>query len=147
MLDVFKHFHASVESETGRRLKCIRANNGGEYWGPFEQYCREHGIRLEKSIPKTPQHNGVAERMNHTINDMIHCMLSHAKLSKAFWGEAKRTVVDIINLSPSVPLCYDIPQRVWTRKDVSYDQSRVFGYKAFVHIPRDERSKLDTKSR
>ena len=58
VLDVFKHFHASVERETGRRLKCVRADNGGEYRGPFEQYCREHGIRLEKTVPKTPQHNG-----------------------------------------------------------------------------------------
>ena len=54
VLDVFKDFHARVERETGRKLKCIRANNGGEYRGPFEKYCREHGIKLEKTVPKTP---------------------------------------------------------------------------------------------
>ena len=53
VLDVFKDFHARVERETGRKLKCIRADNGGEYKGPFENYCREHGIKLEKTIPKT----------------------------------------------------------------------------------------------
>lgn len=38
---------ACVERETGRQLKCVRADNGGEYRGPFEKYCRDHGIRLE----------------------------------------------------------------------------------------------------
>ncbi|CAJ2628405.1 unnamed protein product [Trifolium pratense] len=147
VLGAFKQFHASVERETGRKLKCIRADNGGEYRGPFEEYCKEHGIKLEKTVPKTPQHNRVAERMNRTINERVRCMLSHAKLSKAFWGEAMKTAVDLINLSPSIPLDGDVPNRVWTGKDVSYGYLRVFGCRAFVHIPRDERSKLDKKSK
>jgi transposase InsO family protein len=85
VLDVFKVFHIKVERETGRQLKCVRADNGGEYRGPFEEYYRSHGIRLEKTMPKTPQHNGVAERMNITISERIRCILSHAKLPKSFW--------------------------------------------------------------
>jgi hypothetical protein len=54
VLDVFKDFHARVEKETGRKLKYIRADNGGEYRGPFEKYCKEHDIKLEKTYPKTP---------------------------------------------------------------------------------------------
>ena len=53
-LEAFKEFHAKVERETGRKLKCVRSDNGGEYRGPFERYCRNVGIRLEKSPPKTP---------------------------------------------------------------------------------------------
>ena len=147
VLDVFKDFHARVERETGRKLKCIRADNGGEYRGPFEKYCREHGIKLEKTVPKTPQQNGVAERMNRTIVERIRCMLSHAKLPKSFWGEAMKTAVAMINLSPSVPLDFDVPDRVWKGKDVSYAHLRVFGCRAFVHVPRDERSKLDSKTK
>ena len=60
VLDAFKELHARLERETGRRLKAIRANNGGEYKGPFESYCKLHGIRLEKTAHKTPQQNGVA---------------------------------------------------------------------------------------
>jgi transposase InsO family protein len=84
VLDVFKAFHMKVERETKRQLKCVRADNGGEYRGSVEEYCRSHGIRLEKTVPKTPQHNGVAERMNITICERIKCMLSHAKLPKSF---------------------------------------------------------------
>ena len=57
-----------------------------KYNGPFEQYCRSHGIRLEKIVPKTLQQNGVAERINRTIYDRIRCMLSYAKLPKSFLG-------------------------------------------------------------
>ena len=88
-------------------------------------------------------HNEVAKETNHTINDRIKCMLSHIKLSKSFWGEVMRTVVDLINLSPSVPLDNDVPKRVWTRKYVSYNHLRVSTCRAFVHIPKDESSKFD----
>ena len=145
--EIFKQFHVKVERETGRRLKCVRADNGGEYRGPFEEYCKKYGIRLEKSVPKTPQHNGVAERMNRTICERVRCMLSNAKLPSSFWGEAMRTAVDLINLSPSVPLNYDVPEHVWTGKNISYKHLRVFGCRAFVHIPKDERAKLDGKGK
>ena len=52
-----------------------------------------------------------------------------------------------MNLSPSYPLNGNVPERVWIGYDVSYEQLRVFGCRAFVHIPKDERSKLDSKSR
>ena len=58
-----------------------------------------------------------------------------------------RTIVDLINLSPSYLLEGDIPKRVWTRKFVSFKHLRVFGYRAFVHVPRDKRSKLDNKAK
>ena len=58
-----------------------------------------------------------------------------------------RTSIDLINISPSVPLKGDVPERLWTWKYVSYDNLRVFGCKAFVHIPKDERLKLDVKAK
>ena len=69
-----------------------------------------------------------------------------AKLPKSFWGEAVNAVVYLINRSPSVPLDFDIPQRVWTRKDVPYVNLKVFGCKAVTHVPNEQRSKLDDKA-
>ena len=54
VLDAFKELHTRLERETRRKLKAIRVDNGGEYKGPFENYCKLHGIQLEKAIPKTP---------------------------------------------------------------------------------------------
>ncbi|CAH9138620.1 unnamed protein product [Cuscuta epithymum] len=147
VFEVFKQFHVSVERQTGKKLKCIRTDNGGEYIGPFDAYCRDHGIRHQKSPPKTPQLNGLAERMNRTLMERVRCLLSHAGLPNSFWGEALNTTVHVINLTPCVHLSFDVPDRVWSGKDVSYRHLRVFGCKAFVHIPKDERSKLDVKSK
>ena len=74
-------------------------------------------------------------------------MLSEAKLPKHFWGEALYTAVHVINLSPTVALDSEAPDKIWFGKNVRYDHLRVFGCKAFVHIPKDERSKLDAKTR
>ena len=57
-----------VETSSGRVLKALRSDNGREYTSKrFENYLRSHGIRHEFTIPKTPEHNGVAERLNHTL--------------------------------------------------------------------------------
>ena len=81
VIQAFKEYHVMVERETRRKLK---VNNGGEYHGPFEAYCKTYGIKLEKMTPKTPQLNGVVERMNRTIKERVWCMLSYAKLPKSF---------------------------------------------------------------
>ncbi|GAA0169115.1 hypothetical protein LIER_40709 [Lithospermum erythrorhizon] len=144
---IFKQFHVMVERESGELLKCVRTDNGGEYIGLFDQYCKEHGIRHEQSVPKTPQHNGLAERMNRTIVEKIRCMLSHSNLPRSFWGEALCASIPVINRSPTTILEGQVPEEVWSGKKVSYKHLRVFGCRAFAHIPKDERTKLDNKSR
>ena len=65
---------------------------------------------------KTPQLNGLAERMNKTLMERVRCLLSYAKLPKTFWGEAILTVAHVLNLSPCTPLKMDVPDRVWSEK-------------------------------
>ena len=48
VLDIFKDFHVKVKRQTGKQFKSVKVDNSGEYKGPFEQYCRSHGIKLEK---------------------------------------------------------------------------------------------------
>ena len=45
VLDKFKEFQASVERKSRKKVKCIRTDNGGEYCGPFDAYCKQQGIR------------------------------------------------------------------------------------------------------
>ena len=50
-----------VETEIDLKVKCLRLDNGGEYMdGGFNEYYAAHGIRMEKTIPRTPQQNSVA---------------------------------------------------------------------------------------
>ena len=58
-----------------------------------------------------------------------------------------RIVVYLINLSLVAIVNDDVHNKVWTRNNVSYGYLRVFGCRAFVHIPKDERSKLDDKAK
>jgi len=85
--------------------------------------------------------------MNRTLIEKVRCMLSEAKLPKHFWGETLYTVVHVINLSLVVALNNEVPNKIWSNKNVKYDHSRVFGCKAFMHVTKDERSNLDAKSR
>ena len=85
--------------------------------------------------------------MNKTLIERVRCMLSEAKLPKHLQGEALYTTVHVINFSPIVALNSEAPNKIWLGKNVKYDHLRVFGCKAFMHVPKDERSKLDAKSR
>lgn len=104
VLGVFKQFQASVERETGKKLKCIRTDNGCKYCGPFDEYCKHQGIRHQKTSLKTPQLNGLAEKMNRTLMERVRYLLSETKLLNSFWGEALLTAAHVINLSPTVAL-------------------------------------------
>ena len=84
MLHCFQKFHVAVERETELSLKAVPSDNRGEYTGLFEENCGKHGIKHERTVPNTPQQNGLAKIMNRTICEKVRSMLSHAKLSKHF---------------------------------------------------------------
>ncbi|RDY02489.1 hypothetical protein CR513_14047, partial [Mucuna pruriens] len=100
----------------------------------------------EKTPPKTPQLNDLAERMNRTLIKRVRCMLSEAKLLKYFWGETLYRAVHVTNFNLIVVLNTKVPNKICD-KNVKHDHLQVFGCKAFVHVPKDERSKLDMKTR
>jgi hypothetical protein len=54
--EVFKKWKGMVETKTGLKLKCLRSDNLEEYEdGGFKQFCAINGIRMKKTIPRTPQ--------------------------------------------------------------------------------------------
>ena len=119
VLDVFKQFQALSERQTGKKLKCIRTDNDYEYIGPFDNYCKSQGICHQKTPPKTPQLNGLAERLNKTLVERVKCVLSEAKLPNSFWAETLTIFAYVINLSPLFALGGDVTNEVWFDRDVS----------------------------
>ena len=68
----FKEFRNEVEKQTGQSIKCLRSDRCGEYMrGEFTDYLKENGILTQYTPPGTPQHNGVSERRNRTLLDMV----------------------------------------------------------------------------
>jgi transposase InsO family protein len=78
---VFKQFGALVEKSTGRSIKYLRTDNGGEFMSmEFENYCKEFEIDKQKTTTYTRQQNGVVERMNMTLLERERSMLSNDNL-------------------------------------------------------------------
>uniref|UniRef100_A0A2N9J5P5 CCHC-type domain-containing protein n=1 Tax=Fagus sylvatica TaxID=28930 RepID=A0A2N9J5P5_FAGSY len=131
----FKIWKAEVENQTGRKIKCLRTDNGTEYRdGDFLKFCEEHGIKRHFTVRKTPQQNGVAERLNRTITETARCLRLNAELPKIFWAEAVDMACYIINRSPRVALDGKVAEEVWTGQEVDYSFMRIFGCPAYVHI-------------
>ena len=95
-----------------------------------------HGIKHQKTPPKSPRLNGLVERMNRTLTERASSLLLDAKLLKLFWGEALCTIAHNINLTPIIALGGDVPDKVWYGKDVYYDHLDIFEYKCSVHVPK-----------
>ena len=79
----FKICKAKVENQIGRKIKCLRIDNGTKYRdGDFLKFCEEHGIKRHFTVRKTPQQNGVAERLKRTITKTARCLRLNAGLPK-----------------------------------------------------------------
>jgi transposase InsO family protein len=121
VFDTFKKWKALVENETRKNLKCLRSDNGGEYCSKdFDDYFSYHGIHREKTVPRTPQENGVSERMNRTTMEFARSMRLHFGFPLQFCADVVDTFVYLINKGPSSSLDGRIPEEEWTGKMVNY---------------------------
>ena len=73
---MFLSYKALVEKQSRHQIIKLRYDNGGEYVNnKFTTLCTEQGIQQHHIVPYTPQENGVAERKNHTLKEMVNCMI------------------------------------------------------------------------
>jgi transposase InsO family protein len=101
VLDKFKIFKAEVENQHNQKIKVVRSDRGGEYYGrhtrygqasrPSARFLQENDIVAQYSTLGEPQQNGVAERRNRTLMDMVRSMLSYSTLPVNLWMEALKT--------------------------------------------------------
>ena len=143
----FKEFKKKVETETEKLIKCLRTDRGGEYTSTeFSEFCKEHGIRRQLTTAYTPQQNGVAERKNRTVMNMVRSMLSMRKVPRIFWAEAVSWTFYILNRCPTLAVKNITPQEAWSGVKPSVEHLRVWGCLAHAHVSNEKRGKLDDKS-
>ena len=83
--DKFREYKAEAEKQLGVHIKQLRSDRGGEYLsGEFKSYLAQEGIISQLSSLGTPQQNGVSERRNRTLLDMVRSMLSYSSLPESF---------------------------------------------------------------
>ncbi|GJT54841.1 zinc finger, CCHC-type containing protein [Tanacetum coccineum] len=98
-LDKFRIYKTEVELQQNDLIKTLRTDRGGEYYDPV--FFQSIGIIHETTAPYTPQLNGVAERKNRALKEMVNSMLSYSGLSEGFWGEAMLTACYLLNRVPN----------------------------------------------
>jgi len=153
--DALKVYVNEVERQLDRKVKIIRSDRGGEYYGkynesgqcpgPFAKFLEEHGICAQYTMPGTPQQNGVAERRNRTLMDMVRSMMSNSSLPKSLWMYALKTVVYLLNRIPSkaVP---KTPFELWTGRKPSLRHLHVWGCQAEARVYNPHEKKLDSRT-
>ena len=89
----FKEFRSEVENHRNRKIKFLRFDRGGEYLSyEFGLHLKQCGIVSQLTPPGTPQRNGVSERRNHTLLDIVRSMMYLTDLPLPFWGYALEIV-------------------------------------------------------
>ena len=154
-LDAFKIFKSEVENQLERKIKTVRSDRGGEFYGkytekgqqkgPFALYLQEHGIKAQYTTPYNPQQNGVAERKNRTLLNMVRCMMCTTGLPKFLWGEALKTANYICNRTPSKAI-EKTSFELWCGRKPSLHHCHVWGCHAEARVYNPNLSKLDSKS-
>ena len=140
----FKEFKNEVQNQLGKSIKTLRSDRSGEYLNQESlDYLRECGIISQLTPPRTPQLNGVSERMNRTLLDMVRSMMSQTNLPTSFWGYALETAAFTLNRVPSKSV-EKTPYEIWKGKSPKLSFMKIWGCE--VYVRRQISNKLEPKS-
>ena len=143
----FKQFKAYAENQTGRSIKVLRDDKGGEYSSKeFAKYLALAGIDRQRTAPGTPQQNGVAERFNRTAQERVTSMLTESEFSPGFWAEALTTYIHVHNMCPTSAVKGSTPYELWHKRKPDVSHLRIFGCTAYVLIQDHKRKSLQPHS-
>jgi transposase InsO family protein len=143
-LPKFQEFKAHIENLTGRKIKILRSDNGGEYTSKeSNSFCIEAGIKREFIVPYNPQQNEVAERKNRTIIRATKEMIQDQSLPMNLWEKSCMTIVYVQNRSPHRILKNITPEEAFTKVKPEIRHFRIFGCLVYLHVPKEKRSKLE----
>lgn len=136
-----------MQNQFGIKPKRFNSDRGGEYTSnDMKKYLDSQGIEVQYTSPYTPQLNGVAERKNRSLIEMVRCILNQSNLPQKFWSEAimtanylqNRMETSVLNKTPYELLFGMRPQP---------NHIESFGAICFVKVPNISRGKLDNTSR
>lgn len=129
-------------------LKTLRSDNGSEYKSSeLQSYLLSAGIKHQTTVCYTPQQNGVAERLNRTLVEMVRCMLIESGLPQSLWCEALNTATYIRNRCPTEVLKNKTPYECWFGKKPTIAHLRTFGCHVVALDKKPGKSKLQPKGK
>ncbi|GJY11206.1 retrotransposon protein, putative, ty1-copia subclass [Tanacetum coccineum] len=147
VFETFKVFQKEVENQLGKTIKLLCYDRGGKYMSQeYLNHLKDHGIIAHRTPPYTPQHNGVSERRNRTLLNMVRSMMSQTTLPKSFWDYAFESALRILNMVPTKKVD-KTPYEVWHGQAPKMSYLKVWGCEALVkHDTLTKPNKLEPRA-
>lgn len=81
--DIFQRFICQAERQSGKKLKHLRTNFGGEFANQaFEEYTAKESIKKKSNTPHTSKQNRKVECLNYTLISSVCSILAAIHLPK-----------------------------------------------------------------
>ena len=148
VFEKFKLVERKIANKFGRTIKVLRSDNGLEYCNrPMKDYMESLGIEHQTTAPYIPEQNGRAERDNRRIVECARTLLEAASMSRFLWAEAVNTAVYVLNrVSTTSRDREKTPFDVWNGKKPDVRHLKIFGFPAFLHVPKQFTTKFEARS-
>ena len=138
---MFKLYKTEVENQLGKTIKTVRSDGGGEYDAPLNEFCAQHGIIHQTTAPYSPQQNGIAERKNRTLKELMNAMLLSSVLPQNLWREAILSANYVLNRIPHRKT-NRTPYELWKGRPHSYKYLKVWRCLVKVEVPIPKKTKI-----
>ena len=138
---------AKVKRRFGKGPRWMRFDNGSELVNEeVRKFADEEGITIETTAPYSPSQNGIAERFNRSIMELVRAMLIAKNLPSFLWDEAASHAVYLRNRAPTRALDGMTPHEAWTGEKPDVRHFHEFGCDVWILDESTDRSKLGPRS-
>nr|GEV47188.1 hypothetical protein [Tanacetum cinerariifolium] len=132
-----------VKNQPRKTIKALRLDRERKYISQeFKDYLKYCGIVQQLTPPYTPQHNGVSERRNRTLLDMVRSVMNLTTLPLSFCDYALETATCILNMVPTKKVDKTL-YKLWYEKVLNLSYLKIRGCEALVK--RDTPGKLQQR--
>ena len=138
----------NLQVQTGLKLKRFHSDGGGEFVNKeLKLFFNENGTTQSTTVPYTPEHNSIVERMNRTELEMMKSMMHHCGAPVWLWGEASMYAAYLLNRRITNINNKKTPYELFDKKKPDLGHIHVFGCDVYYYNNKVHRdSKLDITS-
>ena len=146
MFDSYQAFEGWFVTQFNTKVKRLRSDRGGEYLSTeFTKHLKLKGTECRVTVHDTPEHNGVAERLNRTLVERVRALIHASGMPKSLWGEAIMHATWVKNRTSTRRLGKKTPYEMLYQKKPNLENVPVWGCRVKVHDTSG--SKLDMRAR
>jgi hypothetical protein len=141
------HFFAYASTQFGRTVKAIQCDNRSEFDNSSTRFfLLSNGTQLRMSYPYMSPQNGKAERIIHSVNNVICILLIQTSLPGRYWAEGLHAATYLLNCLPTTTIQVACPHLAMFGSVPSYEHLRVFGCTCYPNTTATAPHKLSPRS-